>query len=105
MQSKIPHAEWCTKNFINGRSMVRAHDVRKQLAEICSRDERKGGLGMDIFSTCQDDLVPFLKNCCAGLFLNAAVRNIQTDDIGSKKKARSRILDGNGAAGKYKTKL
>lgn len=42
MSSKLPHPEWCMRNFINARSMARAHDVRTQVrfrATTCTVDD------------------------------------------------------------------
>jgi len=81
---KLPHVEWCMRNYISGRSLVRAYDVRNQLMEICSRDDTNrngnkisgssGGLEMDVNLSCGSDIEPFLKCACAGLFLQAASR-------------------------------
>ena len=80
---KLPHVDWCMRNYISGRSLVRAYDVRNQLMEICSRDDTNadkkkndngGGLEMDVNLSCGTDIESFLKCACAGLFLQAASR-------------------------------
>jgi HrpA-like RNA helicase len=72
--AKMLHGDWCKQNFISGRALVRAHDVRNQLSELCCRAVEKNGLGMDVNSTCVDDMTTFFKCVCAGLFLQVATR-------------------------------
>jgi len=79
---KLSHQEWCVRNYISGRSLVRAHDVRNQLVEICTRSDTNknnknnsgGGLEMNVNLSCGTDIESFLKCACAGLFLQAASR-------------------------------
>jgi len=118
------------RNFISGRSLVRAHDVRNQLMEICSRDDtnrhsnkkNRGGVGleMDVNLSCGNDIEAFLKCACAGLFLRAASRlhnsaNINKDIREEKRREHysntmspvsSTSTSGNlSTRGKYKTKV
>ena len=73
--SKLLHGEWCTRNFVSGRALAHAYDVRSQLAQICGRGTDQNGLGMDVSSSCgEDNMEIFLKCACAGLFLQAAAR-------------------------------
>ena len=97
--SKMLHGDWCGQNFINGRALVRAHDVRSQLSDLCTR------LGMDINSSCSSEMTTFYKCVCAGLFLQVATR-LQAADLQGKSNARL------GQAGKiplsrghYKTRI
>jgi ATP-dependent RNA helicase DHX8/PRP22 len=61
---------WCFENFIQGRSMKRAQDVRKQLVLIMDRYK------MDILS-CGRNLSVVRKCIVAGYFINAAKRDPQ----------------------------
>ena len=98
--AKMPHGDWCGQNFINGRALVRAHDVRSQLSELCSR------LGMDINSSCSSEMTTFYECVCAGLFLQVATRLPNPDQLQAKKKARlSRAGILPSSRGHYKTKL
>ena len=54
--SKLLHGEWCTRNFISGRALIRAHDVRHQLSVICGKSIKNRGLGMDVNQSCGDDM-------------------------------------------------
>jgi hypothetical protein len=104
-QIVFEYLQWCARNFISGRALVRAFNVRQQLSSICSRNSDKGGLNMDISQSCGEDDVQFLKCACAGLFLQSATRIPTTDE--SKNNKRS---DGNSgrlgsSRGKYKTKI
>ena len=98
--SKILHGEWCTRNFISGRALVRAHDVRHQLSVICGRSVDKNGLGMDVNLSCGDDMEAFLKCACAGLFLQSASRLTNTKEI--KGRGSGSLIS---TRGKYKTKV
>lgn len=93
--NKVPHGEWCKQNSINGRALVRAHDVRHQLSAICSRGEEQHGLGLDVNVSCGNDIELFLKCACAGLFLQAASRERTNSDAGPSGRSR----------GKYRTKV
>ena len=66
--SKTAHGDWCTQNYVNGRALVRADDVRRQLCDLCGR------VGMDVGSTCREDMTRFYRCLCAGLGMRAAVR-------------------------------
>ncbi len=72
--SKMHHGDWCKQNFISGRALTRAHDVRSQLSELCSRSIEKNGLAMDIHLSCKAEMTPFFQCICAGLFLQVATR-------------------------------
>jgi len=100
----MSHSEWCSRNFISGRALVRALEVRKQLSEICSRNEERNGLGMNMNLSCKDDPIPLLKCACAGLFLQVASRIQSTTDV-DKKKGRDRGNSGiiHSGRGRYKT--
>jgi len=73
--------QWCARNFISGRALVRALNVRQQMSSICSRDFEKGGLNMDISLSCGEDDVQFLKCACAGLFLQSASRIVSNESM------------------------
>jgi HrpA-like RNA helicase len=103
VSGKIPHGQWCNQNFVNGRGLARAYNVRGQLHAICAKSVEKGGLGMDVDQSCEnleDDRqgrINFLKCACAGLFLQSATRI--TDDVstGSGRLYSNR--------GRYRTKV
>jgi HrpA-like RNA helicase len=80
--SKVAHGDWCTHNFINGRALTRAYDVRSQLSDLCSR------LGMDINSSCSSEMTTFFKCVCSGLFLQVATRLPNPDQSQGKQNAR-----------------
>ena len=111
--NKMPHGEWCAKNFIDGRAMIRAREVRAQLADICGRDARAGGLGFDTHMSFGQDkhgIISFLKNCCAGLFLHAATRNVVVSVDAGKGSGKfggggKKGDDGLSLQGRYKTKF
>lgn len=94
------HSEWCAQNFISGRALVRAHDVRRQLRTICGRPMEKHGLGMDVASTCGEDMEVFLKCVCAGLFLQSAARLPTVKEI--KGRGSGSVVS---TRGRYKTKV
>lgn len=98
--SKLLHGDWCTRNFISGRALVRAHDVRHQLQTICSRPVEKNGLGMDVESTCSEDVELFLKCVCAGLFLQSAARMAHMKEM--KDRGAGSVVS---TRGRYKTKV
>jgi HrpA-like RNA helicase len=102
--SKLLHGEWCTRNYISGRSLVRAHDVRNQLAGICARDVEKNGLGLDIHQSCGAEMVSFLKCACAGLFLQVASRLQNDAEMNNKSKRRQHDIS-TSLRGRYKTKV
>ena len=94
---KMVHGEWCQRNFISGRAITRAHEVRNQLVEICSR------MGWDVDISCGTELEQLLKCVCAGLFMQVASRIMLSKEI---KKKRNRSLPEQGfSAGRYKTKI
>ena len=78
----LSHGDWCTQNFINGRALTRAHDVRSQLSDICSR------LGMDVHSSCSSEMTTFYRCICAGLFLQVATRLPNPDQLQGNKNSR-----------------
>jgi HrpA-like RNA helicase len=98
--SKLLHGDWCIRNFISGRALVRANDVRHQLSAICSRPTERGGLGMDIDLSVGDEMELFLKCVCAGLFLQSASRIPASKDI--KDRGSGSVVSNRG---KYKTKV
>ncbi len=100
---KILHGEWCMRNFISGRSLVRAHDVRNQLQEICARDKQRNGLSIDVKQSCGDDMMCFYKCACAGLFMQTATRFSNSVEI--NKAIRKEMAGGavSSSRGKYKT--
>lgn len=94
------HGEWCQRNFISGKSLVRARDVRNQLLDICSRDTSRGGMGWDVSVSCGEEMELFLKCICGGLFLQAASRiKIQVDAKKIQKQA-TKLRNG-----RYKTNI
>ena len=112
--NKLTHVEWCKRNFINARSLARAHDVRNQLVIICKKPLEKFGLGMDVNQSCRRDhrdsdeaMIPFLKCVCAGLFMQAASRLHDSAEI-NKRQRKEIVISGQVKAsgrGKYKTKI
>jgi len=102
---KLLHGEWCTRNFVSGRSLVRAHDVRNQLLEICAKDEAKNGLAIDVSQSCGEDMVNFYKCACAGLFMQSARRLQNSVEINkAMRKEMAGGADGL-SRGKYKTMI
>lgn len=102
-------SQWCVRNFISGRALVRAFNVRQQLSLICSKNLDKGGLNMDISQSCGEDEIKFLKCACAGLFLQSAARMPSTDER-SREQGNHKQSSGNSgrlgsSRGKYKTKI
>lgn len=104
-RTKVLHGEWCTTNFINGKALVRAHDVRNQLEEICCRDESRGGLSINVKQSCGDDMLQFLKCACAGLFLQAASRVSNSVEINKTIRKEMKAGEHFIARGRYKTKM
>jgi HrpA-like RNA helicase len=102
---RISHGQWCARNFISGRALARAFNVRQQLSSICGKSAEKGGLGMDINVTCKDDRVAFLKCACAGLFLQAASRVSTSESTGGDQNGRGNSGRLGTSRGKYKTKI
>ena len=101
--------QWCVRNFISGRALVRAFNVRQQLSSICSKNFDKGGLNMDISQSCGEDEIQFLKCACAGLFLQSASRMPSTDEFSGGRSNNDRGSGNSGrlgpSRGKYKTKI
>lgn len=96
--AKMMHGDWCGQNFINGRALMRAHDVRSQISDQCYR------LKMDVHSSCGSEMTTFYKCVCAGLFLQVATRLPNPDQSQGKKKSwesRAGIIP---SRGHYKTK-
>ncbi len=107
---KIPHGQWCARNFVSGRALARAYNVRQQLSAICTKSTDQNGLGMDVSTSCGDDVVLFLKCACAGLFLQSATRLASVVENGSSKPSSSQNGRGNSgrlgpSRGRYKTKM
>ena len=100
-EGKIGHGEWCTRNFISGRALVRAHDVRQQLQTIIGRPLESNGLGMDVNLSCGEDRELFLKCACAGLFLQSASRVHAPREVNGG--GRSGALQS--GRGRYRTKV
>ena len=98
--AKMSHGDWCGLNFINGRALMRAHDVRSQLSDLCSRH------GMDVHSSCSAEMTTFYKCICAGLFLQVATRlptHLQSQDKKKSRLSRAGIIPS--SRGHYKTKI
>ena len=100
---KMLHGDWCIRNFINGRALVRAYDVRKQLTEICGRSTSKNGLGWDVGLSCGSEMENFLKCVCAGLFMQAAIRIQNIGNVKSQRQNRQVQLEKGSVSGRYKT--
>ncbi|CAK9228491.1 unnamed protein product [Sphagnum troendelagicum] len=60
---------WCTANYINGRSLRRAIDIRKQI------QGHMESMGLPIIS-CGEDMLVFRRCLAASFFLNAARRQL-----------------------------
>ncbi|CAK9212236.1 unnamed protein product [Sphagnum troendelagicum] len=60
---------WCTANYINGRSLRRAIDIRKQI------QVHMESMGLPITS-CGEDMLVFRRCLAASFFLNAARRQL-----------------------------
>ncbi len=101
-RGKIPHGDWCKLNFISGKSLSRAYDIRKQIKEICSRSTARHGLGWDVAVSCGTELERLLKCICAGLFLKVAIRIPNSEQLGDRS-ARNRSEFS--TRGKYRTKV
>ena len=102
----MSHGDWCKQNFISGRALARAHDVRVQLSELCSRPIEKNGLGMDVHLSCGAEMTFFFKCVCAGLFLQVATRVPSlTQSQGKKLPQSSRAGIITSTRGHYKTKI
>ena len=87
VSARILHGDWCNRNFISGRSLTRAYDIRKQIEDICSRPSESNGLGWDVGLSCGTELETFLKCACAGLFLKVATRIPSSNETKRDSKA------------------
>jgi len=94
---KVSHGDWCKHNFINGKALSRAQDIRSQIEDICTT------LGWDSGLSCGNELEPFLKCVCAGLFLKVATR-LHNNEIKSENISR-KSSDSFASRGKYRTKI
>jgi HrpA-like RNA helicase len=99
---KLLHGEWCSQNFISGRALVRAYDVRNQLEGICGQEASKRGLGMDVHQSCGAKMEVFLKCVCSGLFMQVASRIKTTVEV-KGSRGNSGLLQS--SRGRYKTKI
>lgn len=101
---KMLHGDWCKQNFISGRALVRAEDVRNQISELASRSVERNGLGMNVNSTCDgSDMLPFYKCLAAGLSLQVATRvPSPNQQQGTKIGGKSGMIP---SRGNYKTRL
>eukprot|EP00903_Cladosiphon_okamuranus_P014779 g13692.t2 len=77
---------WCRRNFVNGRSVARAIDVRQQLAKILR--ER---LRIDPEESCEAEMSQYLRCLVAGLFTNVALRQPSTSGGGGRSCYRTVI--------------
>jgi HrpA-like RNA helicase len=102
-EGKIPHGQWCARNFISGRALARAYDVRQQLSAICGNNVESNGLGMTVTESCGEDMLLFLKCACAGLFLQSATRLASANINDNKRGGNSGRLGP--TRGRYKTKV
>ena len=102
-QNTISHGEWCKQNFISGRALERAFNVRQQLRRLCGRSVAEHGLGLDIHSSCAGETVRFHKCIAAGLFWQVATR-ISADATNDDGKGRSGLVS-TSTRGRYKTAL
>mmetsp|Transcript_3825 Transcript_3825/g.3953 ORF Transcript_3825/g.3953 Transcript_3825/m.3953 type:complete len:536 (-) Transcript_3825:165-1772(-) len=119
--NRILHGEWCRRNFISGRALVKAYNVRDQLSDILSRDLHNHGMGWgdDVTKSCETaDRELYLKCICAGLFLQCASRvdnEVNTNgkgrngSISSIQRRRSHNknigVGGQNVMGRYETKV
>ncbi len=104
--ARILHGEWCTRNFISGRALIRAYDVRNQLVEICGRSAERNGLGIDTSQSCgADDMIQFLKCTCAGLFLQSASRVKNAVEVNKAIRKEMSTNAESSSRGRYKTKI
>ena len=102
-EGKLSHSDWCVRNYINGRALIRAFDVRKQLREICVRSTERNGLGMDVEQSCGAERDMFFKAVCAGLFLQVASRIQATVEVKGNGRGNSGAIQS--SRGRYKTKI
>ncbi len=101
-RGKMPHGDWCKLNFISGKSLSRAYDIRKQIEDICSRSSARLGLGWDVKVSCGTEMERLLKCLCAGLFLKVAIRIPNSEQIcDNSARKRSEFS----TRGRYRTKI
>ncbi|CAN0025260.1 unnamed protein product, partial [Ectocarpus fasciculatus] len=81
--------EWCRRNFVNGRSVSRAVEVRQQLAKILR--ER---LRIDPEESCGAETSQYLRCLVAGLFTNVALRQPSTSTSGGGSRGCYRTVLG-----------
>jgi HrpA-like RNA helicase len=103
--SLLSHREWCQRNFVSGRALVRAQSIRQQLEAICAKPLQQNGLGLDTGLSSGKDRETFLKCVAAGLFLQVATRIRTAPDDPSNGKGRSGSLGSSSSRGRYRTKL
>lgn len=96
----ISHSEWCQRNFVSGRALVRAYHVRKQLSSLLARPSAQNGLDVDVTVSCGEDSETFLKCVAAGLFLQAASREKAATEVNTKGRSGTLV-----SRGRYRTKL
>ncbi len=84
---RLLHLDWCHQNFVSSRSLVRAYDIRQQLEQLCS--SARTGLNIDTTTSCGKDQIRFLKCIAAGLFLQAAGRQVTSEISGSGRVGSS----------------
>jgi ATP-dependent RNA helicase DHX8/PRP22 len=101
-EGKISHGDWCVRNYISGRALIRAHDVRNQLRDICGRSKERNGLAMDVEQSCGAEREIFFKAVCAGLFLQVASRIQATVEVKGGRGNSGAIQS---TRGRYKTKI
>lgn len=97
----LPHNDWCQRNYISGRALVRAYHVRQQLRALCAKPVEQNGLGMDVTLSCGKDRAAFCKCVAAGLFLQAASRIKNETEVDGR--GRSGLVVS--TRGRYQTKL
>jgi ATP-dependent RNA helicase DHX8/PRP22 len=102
--AKVSHGEWCQRNYVSGRAMVRAYHVRQQLRALCEKPLAQNGLGMDVTISCGKEREGFLRCAAAGLFLQAASRTKGGAHV-DNSKGRSGLLVQSNARGRYTTKI
>lgn len=102
-EGKLSHGDWCVRNYISGRALIRAFDVRTQLKDICSRSADRNGLGMDVEQSCGSEREVFFKAVCAGLFLQVASRIQATVEVKGNDRGNSGAIQS--SRGRYKTKI
>lgn len=102
-EGKLSHGDWCVRNFISGRALLRAYDVRSQLKDICGRSTDRNGLGMNVDQSCGSEREVFFKAICAGLFLQVATRVQATVEVKGNSRGNAGAIQS--SRGRYKTKI